>query len=95
MSFSIIATIHVKEGKMEEAKEALKELVPKVKASEPGLLAYIPHTVKDQENTIIWYEKYKDGDAMTLHMANIRKNMEKLSPLLDRGMDVKTLFEIV
>jgi quinol monooxygenase YgiN len=95
MSFSLIATIHVKEGKMEEAKEVLKELVPTVRASEAGLLAYIPHTVKDQENTIIWYEKYKDGDAMKVHMANLGKNMAKLNPLLDKGMDIKTLFEIV
>lgn len=95
MTISIIATIHVKEGKMGEAKEVLKEIVPKVRASEPGLLAYIPHTVKDQENTIVWYEKYKDGDAIKAHMANLGKNMAKLQPLLEKGMDLKTCFEIV
>ena len=95
MTISIIATIHIKEGKMEEAKEVLKEIVPKVRASEPGLLAYIPHTVKDQENTIVWYEKYKDGDAIKAHMANLGKNMAKLQPLLEKGMDLKTCFEIV
>lgn len=95
MTISIIATIHVKEGKMDEAKEVLKEIVPKVRASEPGLLAYIPHTVKDQENTIVWYEKYKDGDAIKAHMANLGKNMAKLQPLLEKGMDLKTCFEIV
>jgi len=95
LTISIIATIHVKEGKMEEAKEVLKEIVPKVRASEPGLLAYIPHTVKDQENTIVWYEKYKDGDAIKAHMANLGKNMAKLQPLLEKGMDLKTCFEIV
>ena len=95
MTISIIATIHVKEGKIEEAKEVLKEIVPKVRASEPGLLAYIPHTVKDQENTIVWYEKYKDGDAIKAHMANLGKNMAKLQPLLEKGMDLKTCFEIV
>jgi len=95
MTISIIATINVKEGKMDEAKEVLKEIVPKVRASEPGLLAYIPHTVKDQENTIVWYEKYKDGDAIKAHMANLGKNMAKLQPLLEKGMDLKTCFEIV
>lgn len=92
---TIIAIVEVKEGKMEEAKEVLKEIVPKVRASEPGLLAYIPHTVKDQENTIVWYEKYKDGDAIKAHMANLGKNMTKLQPLLEKGMDLKTCFEIV
>ena len=95
MTISIIATINVKEGKMDEAKEVLKEIVPKVRASEPGLLAYIPHTVKDQENTIVWYEKYKDGDAIKAHMANLGKNMAKLQPLLEKGMDLKNCFEIV
>lgn len=95
MSFSLVVTLKVKEGKMEEAKEILKEVVPNVRASEPGLLAYIPHTVKDQENTIIWYEKYKDGEAMKVHMANMGKNLGKLQPLLEKGMDVKTCFEIV
>lgn len=92
---TIIATINVKEGKMEEVKQILKEIVPKVRESEPGLLAYIPHTVKDKENTIVWYEKYKDGEAVKAHMANLGKNMQKLQPLLESGMDVKTCFEIV
>jgi len=95
MTITIIATINVKEGKMEEAKEVLKEIVPKVRESESGLLAYIPHTVKDKKNTIVWYEKYKDGEAIKTHMANLPKNMAKLQPLLEKGMDLKTCFEIV
>jgi len=91
----IVATVHVKEGNMEKAKEALKEMVPKIKESEPGLLEYIPHTVKQDPNAIMFYEKYADGDAMKQHMANLPKNMEKFSPLLERGMDVKNLDEIV
>jgi quinol monooxygenase YgiN len=92
---TLIATLKVKEGKMEEAIKVLKEVVPKVKASEPGCLEYIPHTVRGDETTIIFYEKYSDKDALKLHSANLMKNMEKLFPLLEPGMDVKNCFEII
>jgi quinol monooxygenase YgiN len=92
---TLIATLKVKEGKMEEAINALKEIVPKVKASEQGCLEYIPHTVRGDEKTIILYEKYSDKDALKLHSANLMKNMEKLFPLLEPGMDVKTCYEII
>ena len=92
---TLIATVEVKEGKMQEAIEVLKEIVPQIKASEPGTLEYIPHTVKGRENKIIFYEKYEDGEAMKTHMANLAKSAAKLTPLLVPGMDLKTCFEIV
>ncbi|KKM70443.1 hypothetical protein LCGC14_1440690 [marine sediment metagenome] len=95
ITISIVATVQVKEGKMEEAKEVLKKLVPKIKESEPGTLEYIPHTVKQDPNAIIFYEKYKDGDALKAHFANLGKNMAEFSPLLEPGNpDIKNLEEI-
>lgn len=93
---AIIASIKVKEGKMEEAIEILKEIAPKIKESEPGTLEYIPHTVKGakEKRTIIFYEKYADKKAMQSHMANLGKHMKKLQPLLEPGLDIKTCFEI-
>lgn len=94
---TIIATLEVKEGKMEEAIEVLKEMVPSIKTSEPGTLEYIPHNVKGGEfkNKIIFYEKYEDNEALKTHMANLTKSAAKLTPLLVPGMDLKTCFEIV
>ncbi len=92
---TLIATLKVKEGKIQEAINALKEIVPKIKASEPGCLEYIPHTIRGDENAIIIYEKYSDKDALKLHSANLMINMEKLFPLLEPGMDVKTCYEII
>ena len=43
---TIIATVIAKKGNMEKVKEAFKEVVATVKATEPGTLEYIPHTVK-------------------------------------------------
>jgi quinol monooxygenase YgiN len=92
---TLIATLKIKEGKTQEAIDILKEIVPKIKASEPGCLEYIPHTVRGDENAIIIYEKYQDKDAFKLHSANLMKSLEKLFPLLEPGMDVKNCSEII
>jgi quinol monooxygenase YgiN len=92
---TLIAKLTVKQGKMEEAKAILKEVVPRIRESEPGCLEYIPHTVKGEENTILFYEKYLDKDALKIHSANLPKSLEKLFPLLDPGMDIKTCFSIL
>ena len=91
---TLIATLKVKDGKMQEAIDILKQIVPKIKAGEPGCLEYIPHTVRGDEKTIIFYEKYSDKDALKLHSANLMKNMETLFPLLEPGMDIKNCSEI-
>ena len=94
---TIVAIVEVKEGKMEEAKVVLKEMALQVKASEPGTLEYIPHTVKgkDFKNKILFYEKYENGEALKTHMATLAKTGAKLTPLLVPGMDLKTCFEII
>ncbi|NVM55506.1 MAG: antibiotic biosynthesis monooxygenase [Candidatus Helarchaeota archaeon] len=94
---TIIAILKVKDGKMEEAIEVLKEIVPKVRESETGCKAYIPHTVKGakNKNSIIFYEKYEDKAALNLHSASLPDNFKKLIPLLEGGMDIKTCSEII
>jgi len=93
---TLIATLKIKEGKMSEALEILKEMVRNIKASEPGTLEYIPHTVqgKDLENTIIFYEKYESEEAMKLHSKNLSKTAIKLAPLLAPERDIKVCREI-
>jgi quinol monooxygenase YgiN len=92
---TIVAEMKIKEGKMEEAKEVLKEIAKTVKANEPGTLEYTPHTVRKEDNTIIFVEKYVDGDAIKAHSANLGKNMAKFAPLLEPGTTkIKTCFPI-
>ena len=82
---------------MEEVIELLKEIAPKVKETEPGCKAYIPHVVKGRKNRniIIFYEKYENKDALNQHTANLPKNFEKIFPLLDGAIDIKTCTEII
>jgi quinol monooxygenase YgiN len=94
---TLIATLKVKEGKMDEALQILREAVPQVKGSEPGCLAYIPHTVKGDanKNTIVFYERYKDKEALKVHSENLPKTLGKLLVLLEPQMDIKTCEEII
>ena len=96
ITITLIATLKVREDKMEEAIEVLKEVVPKVKEAESGCLEYIPHTVKGEglENTIIFYEKYESEEALKFHSKNLRKTAVNLAPLLAPGRDIKTCVEI-
>jgi len=92
-----IATFKVKEGMMEEAIEACKEIVPKVRESEPGCLQYVALTVKGRKNkdTIMFYENYKDDEAVATHNKNVGTTLAKLLPLCEPGLDLKTCFEII
>jgi quinol monooxygenase YgiN len=94
---TLIATFQIKEGKMEEAINQLKKIVPEVRKSEPGCLAYIPHTVKGAKfkNTIVFYEKYKDEAASNTHSTNFPKYFKNIFPLIEGAMDLKTCTEII
>jgi quinol monooxygenase YgiN len=92
---TLIAILKVKDGKMEEVKEKLKKIASHVKNTEPGCLEYIPHTVKGEDNTIIFYEKYLDKEALKIHSAGFMDNFKDVMPLLEPGMDLKTCFEII
>lgn len=92
---TIIAKLRVKDGKMDEAITLIKEIAPKIKASEPGCIEYIPHTVRGEENVLLVYEKYQDKEALKIHSSNLAKSMEKLFPILEPGIDIKTCTEII
>jgi len=92
---TLIATMKVKEGKMNEVRDRLKIIVPQIKKTEPGCLEYIPHTVKGEDNTIIFYEKYLDKEAFKIHSANFDENFKDVMPLIEPGMDLKMCNEII
>ena len=92
-----IAFIKIREGKMDEAIEILKEVVPKVRESEPGTKIYIPYTVKGQKdkNTIVFYEVYENKKALDEHMAKLPQILGKMFPLLEGAPDLKICTEII
>ncbi len=79
---SVIATIKVKEDKIEEAKTFLKNLAAETLDNEAGTLAYIPHQKKDDPTTFIFYEKYADEDAFGIHGKNLASKNAAFGELL-------------
>lgn len=63
---SVIAKIHMKEDKVEEAIEAIKELIKSV-AKEKGTLSYSLNRDQKNPNTLVFIERYKDNDALKAH----------------------------
>ena len=68
---SVVATIKVKEDKIEEAKQFLKDLSADTLASEPGTLVYVFHQQKDDPTSFVAYEKYESEEAFKTHSKNL------------------------
>ncbi len=63
---SLIAKLPIKEGKVEEAIAAFKELIVRV-AKEEGTLFYTLNRSQSNPNTLVVMERYKDKAALDLH----------------------------
>lgn len=63
----VVATLKVQEGKGSEFEAVFLELAAKVKAHEPGNLAYQLTKSRTEPNTYKVLELYKDQDALTAH----------------------------
>lgn len=65
---SIIARIPVKEEKMAEAIEAVRQLMVGVREEE-GTLFYTLNVSESAPNTLVVMERYSDNAAIEVHMA--------------------------
>ena len=91
---SVVATIKVKEDKLEEAKAFFKKLTADVAANEPGTLAYVFHQRRDDPLTIAVYEKYESDEALAAHSQNLAAVGAEFMALLDGPPDIAVLEEI-
>lgn len=91
---SVIATIKVKEDKVEEAKQLFAKLAANVLKDEPGTLAYIPHQRSDEPTTFIFYEKYRDPEAFKTHGANLAKVGKEFAGVMAGPPEVLMLDEV-
>ena len=82
---TVVATIKVKEDKIDEAKAFFKELAADTLANESGTLAYVPLQQKDEPTTFIFYEKYADDAAFATHGANLQKVSKEFAGVFQRG----------
>jgi quinol monooxygenase YgiN len=68
---SVVATIKVKDDKIDEAKKFLKELADDTLANESGTQAYVFHQQKDDPTSFVAYEKYESEEAFKIHGKNL------------------------
>lgn len=67
MAIGVIARLKIQEGKNEEFEGIFKELADAVRANEPDNLFYALHRSRDDENTYVVLEQYKDQAALDAH----------------------------
>ena len=91
---SVMATLKVKEEKIEEALAFFKKSAAEVLANEPGTMAYVLHQRRDDPLTVIVYEKYESNEAFALHGQNLAAKGADFMALLDGPPEVVILDEI-
>ena len=91
---SVIATIKVKEDKLEEAKGFLKQLAADTLANESGTLAYTVHQQKGAPTTFVFYEKYESDEAFALHSKNLAAKGAEFGSILDGAPEIVFLEEL-
>jgi len=79
---SVVATIKVKEDKIEEAKTFLKSLAAETLANEEGTLAYVIHQQRDDAQSFVVYEKYKDDAAFAEHGKNLASKGKEFAGIM-------------
>jgi quinol monooxygenase YgiN len=92
--FTVLAELKVREGKIDEAKAAFRELAKTVKAAEPGTLVYTFHQRKDDPRTFVVYERYQDESAFHTHMANLGQHAAAFAAVLEGPPSATFLDEV-
>jgi quinol monooxygenase YgiN len=91
---SVVATLKVKEDKIEEARRALKQLAKETLAEESGTLAYVFHQQKDDPTSFVAYEKYESDEAFALHGKNLASKGAAFAGILAGPPKIVMLEEI-
>ena len=80
----VVAVMKARKGKEQEMEDALRWIIPQVE-SEPGTLQYILHRAKKDAGKFLFYEKYRDKNALNTHgsTAYFAELFGKIAPLLD------------
>lgn len=93
---ALIAKMKIKEGKMGEATELFRELVPKV-GEEEGTMAYAVCRDKAHPDLLVVVERYRDREAIQAHSStpHFKEFSKALGALLDGKPDIDILEEIV
>jgi quinol monooxygenase YgiN len=92
---AVIATIPIKEEKMNEALEAFKQLLAAV-AKEEGTLYYTLNVAQSAPNTLVVMERYKDKEALAVHSStpHFKALMARASEFFSGAPEITILKEL-
>jgi quinol monooxygenase YgiN len=95
MSITLFATLSIKPGQLQAAKNELAKMLAPSRA-EPGCQRYEIYQAEQVENSLHLIETYADHDAMEAHSKSLYfKNMvENIGPLLEKEFAIQTLFRL-
>ena len=91
---SIVATLKVKEDKIEQARSFLKQLSADTLAKEPGTLVYTVHQRKDDPTVFVFYEKYESDAALAQHGENLKAAGAGFAEILAGRPEIVQLEEV-
>ena len=63
----VVAHLSIKDGKQDEFEAAVKDLIAKVRANEPGCLMYELFKENGSDTEYYFMEKYSDAEALSAH----------------------------
>ena len=91
----LVARLKAKNGKEEEMETALREMVSKVEKEE-GTLVYKLHRSQKDPSVFLFYEKYKDKDALSHHSSTpyFKELFGLLGPLFEGAPEIEMYDEI-
>ncbi|MDY6822502.1 MAG: putative quinol monooxygenase [Thermodesulfobacteriota bacterium] len=79
----VVARITARDEHRDQVETILKGLVEKVQAEE-GTLVYTLHRHQNDPNVFLFYEKYRDMDALVVHGGTdyFKAAMKEMTPLV-------------
>ncbi|MDO9514619.1 MAG: putative quinol monooxygenase [Syntrophales bacterium] len=93
---ALIAKMKIKEGKMDEATDLFRGLVPKV-GKEEGTVGYAVCRDKANPDLLVVVERYRDMEAIQAHSStpHFKEFSKAVGALLDGKPEISILEEIV
>jgi quinol monooxygenase YgiN len=91
----VTARIKAKQGSEKDLEAAFRKMVEDV-ASEDGTLMYTLHRSQKDACAFMFYEKYKDLDALKQHSTSPHFNalMQTIQPMLDAPAEIEMFEEL-
>ena len=91
----IVAKLKAKKGAEEEMEKVLRGAVKNVE-SEEGTLMYSLHRSQSDPSTFMFYEKYKDADALTVHSStpHFKAMFAALKDLIEGQAEIEMYSEL-